>query len=199
MTAYDLSRVRLAVQFLVDSPYFHQHTKKLTASVSRPRALPFRGQAEVLNELILVGRQNLQALTNLLHVAEHKRDDRNEYQRQYMAAKRQRDRKALLLEEILEGRKLPHDYRVRILHKQYVVWNKERDQFIKSLGDVSWTERNVQLRTFWERKEAELDELVEEARKRGPVVRKRKRVIVATPPEPKSHFGQKLAGALKNR
>lgn len=199
MIAYDPNRARLAVQFLVDSPYYHQHVRKMTAAIERPRSLPFRDDSEVLNELIVIGRQNRQALTNLLHVAEHKRDDRNDYQRQYMAAKRQRDRKALLLEELLEGRKLPHDYRVRLLQKQYVVWNKERDQFVTALGDVSWTERNAQLRTFWERKEAELDELIEEARKRGPVVRKRKRVVVANPPEPKSHFGQKLAGVLKNR
>lgn len=199
MITYDPNRARLAVQFLVDSPYYHQHVRKLSTAVTRPRALPFRDDSEVLNELVVIGRQNAQALTNLLHVAECKRDDRNDYQRQYMAAKRQRDRKALLLEELLEGRKLPHDYRVRVLQRQYMVWNRERDQFVTSLGDVSWIERNAQLRTFWERKEAELDELIEEARKRGPVVRKRKRVVVATPAEPKTPFGQKLAGVLKNR
>ena len=199
MITYDPNRARLAVQFLVDSTYYRQHVRKLSTAITRPRALPFRDDAEVLNELVIIGRQNAQALTNLLHVAESKRDGRNDYQREYMAAKRQRDRKALLLEELLEGRKLPHDYRVSVLQRQYTVWNKERDQFIAALGDASWTERNVQLRTFWERKEAELDELIEEARKRGPVVRKRKRVVVATPPEPTSPFGQKLAGVLKNR
>ena len=199
MITYDPNRARLAVQFLVDSTYYRQHVRKLSTAITRPRALPFRDDAEVLNELVIIGRQNAQALTNLLHVAESKRDGRNDYQREYMAAKRQRDRKALLLEELLEGRKLPHDYRVSVLQRQYTVWNKERDQFIAALGDASWTERNVQLRTFWERKEAELDELIEEARKRGPVVRKRKRVVVAAPPEPTSPFGQKLAGVLKNR
>lgn len=199
MIEYDPERARSAVQLLVDSPYFHQHVRKLTAAAQRPRALPFKDDSEVLNELVAIGRQNMQALDNLIHVAEFKRDDRNAYQRQYMAAKRQRDRKVLLLEELLEGRKLPHDYRVRVLQRQYVVWNKERDQFLASLGDVSWSERNVGLRVFWERKESELDQLVEEARKRGPVVRTRRRVVVAAAPEPKTYFAEKLAGAMKNR
>lgn len=198
MIDYDSDRARLAVQFLVDSPYFRQHVRKLHTSVVRPRAMPFKGESEPLNELLVIGRQNLQAMENLIEVAQVKRDDRNDYQRQYMAAKRQRDRKVIELEELLEARKLPHEYRVRVLQKQYVVWNKERDQFIASLGEIPWAERNGQLRLFWERKEAEIDELIVEARKRGPVVRKRKRVVVV-PQEPKSPFGQALVSALRKR
>ena len=198
MITYDPERARLAVQFLVDSPYFHQHVRKLRTTVSRPRALPFKDDSEPLNELLVIGRQNPAAMENLIEVAQVKRDDRNEYQRQYMAAKRQRDRKVILLEELLEGRKIPHDYRVRVLQRQYVVWNKERDQFISGLGEIPWAERNAQLRVFWERKESEIDELIEEAKKRGPVVRKRKRVVVVAQ-EPKSPFGQALASALKKR
>lgn len=198
MTTYDQERARRAVQYLVDSPYFHQHVRKLRSTVTKPRALPFRDDAEPLNELLVIGRQSAQALENLISVAEFKRDDRNDYQRQYMAAKRKRDRKVLLLEELLEGRKLPHEYRVKLLQRQYVTWNKERDQFIASLGDIAWAERNEMLRSFWERKESETDALIVEAKVKAPVIRKRKRVVVVKQ-EPKTGFAQKLAGALSRR
>lgn len=198
MIEYDPDRARLAVQFLVDSPYFYQHTRKLLAAIERPRSLPFKEAAEVLNELVVIGRQSRQAMDNLVKVAEVKRDDRNDYQRQYMAAKRQRDRKVILLEELLDGRKLPHEMRVRLLQRQYAVWNRERDQFIAALGDVSWSERNAHLREFWARKESEIEQLIEEARKHAPAVRKRKRVVVVQQP-PRSHFGEALAKAIKPR
>lgn len=198
MIDYDPDRARAAVQFLAESPYFYQHTRKLAAAVVKPRAMPFKDAAEPLNELLRIGRQNRQAMDNLVRVAEIKRDDRNEYQRQYMAAKRKRDRKVVLLESLLEGRRLPHDMQVRILQHQYVVWNKERDQFLTGLGATPWAERNAQLREFWARKEAEIDQLIVEARKTGPVVRKRKRVVVAQKPAPTA-FGETLAKVIKPR
>jgi hypothetical protein len=194
MISYDLTRARMAVQFLVDSSYFHQHVRKLRSTVGKPRALPFRGEAEVLNELLVVGRQNLQAFKNLIEVAEIKRDGRNEYQRQYMAAKRQRDRKVVEFEERVLGKKLAPEARLQVLQRQYATWNKERDAFLKSMGEVAWAERNERLKDFWARKEREIDALIEEAKVNGPVKRKR---VVKVAPTPKTEFAKKLTQAIQ--
>lgn len=194
MISYDLSRARAAVQFLVDSSYFHQHVRKLRSTVTKPRAMPFKDEAEPLNELLIIGRQNAQALENLIEVAEFKRADRNDYQRQYMAAKRQRDRKVVEFEERVLGKKLAPEAKIQVLQRQYATWNRERDAFIASLGEVSWNERNERLKSFWERKEREIDALIEEAKAHGPV--KRKRIVKVAAP-PRTEFGKKLAATIK--
>jgi len=194
MITYDLARARKAVQFLVDSSYFHHHIKKLRSTVEKPRALPFKEEAETLNELLVIGRQNREALENLIGVAEFKRGGKNEYQRNYMATKRQRDRKVFELEEAMTGKKLGLDARTKLLHRQYDVWNREKSRMMDDLGDVAWSERNDAVRKFWGQKEAELDALIVEANIRGPVKRKY-RVVVAK--EPKTEFGKALANAVK--
>lgn len=193
MIEYDLARARLAVQFLVDSSYFHHHIKKLRTTVEKPRSMPFKDDAEVLNELLVIGRQNSAAMENLIGVAEFKRSSKNDYQRNYMATKRQRDRKVFELEELMTGKALTQDARTKVLRRQYEVWNKEKTAYLKGLGEVAWIERNEATRKFWERKEHELDALIAEAKASGPIKRKY-RVVV--PKEPKTAFGKALASAV---
>lgn len=193
MISYDLARARLAVQFLVDSSYFHHHIKKLRTTVEKPRSLPFKGDGEVLNELLVIGRQNAAAMENLIGVAEFKRSNKNDYQRNYMAAKRQRDRKVYELEELMTGKALGQDARTKVLRRQYEVWNKEKAALLKSMDDAPWAERNEATRSFWERKEHELDALITEAKASGPIKRKY-RVVV--PKEPKTEFGKALVSAV---
>lgn len=164
MIKYDTARARKAVQHLVDSSYFSHHLRKLRSNLAKPRALPFRGEFEVLNELLIIGRQSPEALENLIKLAEFKRDnDKNSYQREYMAAKRQRDRKVILLEETMTGRKLSLEERRKLLLKQYAVWNREKDVMLRSVQDKPWAERNAAIREFWQRKEHEVDLLQAEA------------------------------------
>jgi hypothetical protein len=193
MIEYDLARARQAVQFLVDSSYFHHHIKKLRTTVEKPRSMPFKDDAEVLNELLTIGRQNAAAMENLIGVAEFKRSSKNDYQRNYMAAKRQRDRKVYELEELMTGKALTQDARTKVLRRQYEVWNKEKDAYLKGLGEIAWTERNEATRKFWERKEHELDALITEAKANGPIKRKYR---VAVPKEPKTEFGKALVSAV---
>jgi hypothetical protein len=115
---YNKARVREAVQYLVGSSYFHHHVTKLRSSVEKPRSMPFKDDAEALNELLVIGRQNLDAMENLISVAEFKRGDKNEYQREYMAAKRQRDRKVCELEELMTGKPLVQAARDAVLRRQ---------------------------------------------------------------------------------
>lgn len=196
MIAYDKARAKAAVQFLVDSSYFRHHVTKLRNTVEKPRALPFKDDAEALNELLVIGRQNLAAMENLISVAEYKRSNKNDYQREYMAAKRQRDRKVLLLEELMSGKPVAQQHRKAVLDHQYVVWNKERDALLKRNASADWTTRNKVIKAFWDTKEAEVDALIEEAKKTGPVRRGAKRVVVVRQ-EPKTAFGKALANAVK--
>lgn len=196
MITYDKSRARRAVQFLVDSSYARHHITKLRNTVGKPRALPFKDEAEPLNELLLVGRQNLQAMENLIAVAEYKRANKNDYQREYMAAKRQRDRKVLELEELMTGQPVPAVHRPKILKQQQAVWTRERDVLLKNNANADWSERNQLIKDFWAAKEAELDALIQEARQNGPVKRTPKRVVVVKQ-EPKTNFGRALANAVK--
>lgn len=198
MLNYDLERVRKAVAYLVADSYTPHHLRKLRSTVQRPRALPFKGDAEVLNELLVVGRQSREAMENLIHVAEFKRDTRNDYQREFMAAKRRRRAKAIALEELLVERKLGNTDRAFLIQKQEAVWNKELDQFLARAGDIEWRAKNDKRREFWALKERELDQLIEEA-KNQPVVHRKapKRVVVVPRPEPTTAIGIKLAQAQR--
>lgn len=191
MVTYNLARAREAVQYLVDSSYFHHHIKKLRNTIKKPRALPFKGESECLNELIVIGRQSAAALENLLKVAEFKRGDRNDYQREYMAIKRKRDAKIVKFEETVTGRRLTLDERINAIRMQYVVWNKERDALMKRIQTLPWAERNQKIREFWQAKEIELDALVAEAR---PVRRRR---VVEVPRKPTTALGHALVEAKK--
>jgi len=193
---YDINRARLAVQYLVNTSYFLHHLRKLRSTVGKPRAMPFKGETEALNELLVIGRQSLEAMENLIKIAEFKRDDKNDYQRRFMAQKRQRDAKVIALEEKLQGRKLRLDERKDVLIKQYEVWMKEREDYVKRLGDASWAERNAAIKSFWEKKEGEIESLIEEAGKAQEKHKIRRYTVVAPKPEPKTVLGQKLRKVL---
>lgn len=197
MIEYNEKRAQAAVQFLVDSSYSVHHITKLRSTVTKPRAMPFKDDAECLNELLVIGRQNLKAMENLIELAEFKRGNKASYQREYMAAKRQRDRKVIELEQQLVGRKLTLDQRNALLQKQYVIWHKERDQLLKKFNG-SWVERNALLKDFWATKESEIDQLLAEAKQTLDHVVKRKRVVIVER-QPKTVLGAKLKEALAGR
>jgi hypothetical protein len=125
--SYDLQRAQNAVRYLVETAYFPHRVRALRGNVSKPRRLPFKDDAEVLNELLIIGRQNLQAMENLIALAERKRDTRNDYQRDFMRQKRHRERLAVRVEEIRLRRKLTSNERYQYLQSMYEQWNKARD------------------------------------------------------------------------
>lgn len=181
---YDLKKAKRAVQYLVDTTYFGHHLRKIRSSVTKPRALPFKEEAEPLNELLRIGRQNLQAMENLIEVAQFKRDPKHNYQKEFMAAKRQRDMKVIRLEELLQGKKLSLEERRTLLLKQYDIWNKEKNQYLKEKGDLAWKDRNAAIKEFWLTREQDMEQLIEEAQKAQEGFRKHKRVVEVRPPKP---------------
>lgn len=189
---YNPERARRAVQFLVDSPYFHHHVVKLRGALRRPRSLPFKGEAEPLNELLVIGRQNADALENLIEVAESRRSNRNDYQRDYMAKKRERERHAVELEEALSGEPLSLEARVDVVRRYSHAWNARKAAFLAKHGDLPWLERNKLIRDFWEEVNAELVARLSTAKP----VRRHRRTIVLERPRP---FNGKLYDALRDQ
>ncbi len=183
MIEYDLKKAKKAVQYLVNTTYFGHHLRKIRSSVAKPRAMPFKDEAECLNELLRIGRQNLTAMENLIEVAQFKRDPKINYQKEFMAAKRQREFLAVRLEEMLQGTKMTLDERRMFLLKQTETWNKEKAQYLAKMGDISWTDKNKAIREFWTQREQDLRQLIEEAQKTQEHFRKHKRVVEVRPPK----------------
>jgi hypothetical protein len=196
MIRYNPARARDAVQFIVDSSYAVHHIKKLRTAVARPRSLPFKGEAEVLNELLVIGRQSRVAMENLIAMAEERRDTRNDYQRDYMAAKRQRERKVVQLETLLRGRPLSIDEAAQTIRKQQEVWRRERERALAGVTD--WHAKNATIADFWRKKDHELEELIAEAQRSVDRVVHR-RTVVELKPKKETLLGQKLRAAFEGK
>ena len=160
MIEYDTERARAAVQYLVTSPYFAQHIRKIVTNVESLSGSAFAEDLEPLNELVIIGRQSRKALDNLIQVVHNKRSDKADYQREFMAAKRKRDRKVVHLKEVLTGHALNLEERRQLLLDQYTTWHAEREKFLESIKSLDWDERNAALREFWQRKEEALDAML---------------------------------------
>lgn len=174
---YNAQKARAAVQYLVDTPWFPHRVRGLRRNVLKPRALPYSGEEDCLNELLVIGRQNPQALENLIALAEFKRGDRNDYQREFMAKQRAREKKAIRLEELLVGKTLKLDARNAVVRRYKEQWAAGREEFLKSYGELTWEEKNEVVKSFWAQTDAGLDELVAEAEATLTKEVKRKRVV----------------------
>lgn len=185
---YDLERARLAVEFLVNARYFPQHVRGLRAAIKKPRALPYKDDEEVLNELVVIGRQSEQAMENLIAVAKFKRkDDRGEYQRKFMKEQRDRWRKVYRLEERVTGRKLGLDERDRLAKEAQAQWLEERDAYIQTRteqlriqhdAEPTHEDRLAFISQFWANKDAELDAMLAEPPAQEHRIKRKKRVVV---------------------
>ena len=196
MISYDIDRARDAIQYLVDDPFFARNIRKLRSQVKRPRAMSFKGDAECLNELLLVGRQSLQAMENMIAVAEFKRGTRNDYQREFMAQQRARERMVVKIEETLRGEKLALEERTQLSKAAQTQHMQERDVFLAEQY-AAFTKRNGRgptlverleiVKTFWEKITLELQAQLEIATKAAAARRKpAPKLVVVEKPEPKS-------------
>lgn len=155
---YSVERAKAAMNYLAGSTYYAQTWRKIVANAAKPRSEPFDGEQEVLNELVKMGRQNPKVLDNLYEVLKTKRHDKNDYQREFMAAKRRRDGKAIKLEERVTGRSMSLSERRAFLLEKYSGWHTERDLMLAVHRSAGWEERNALIRDFWAAKEKELDD-----------------------------------------
>jgi hypothetical protein len=154
---YNVERAKAAMNYLVRSQYYAQTWRKVVAAAQRGRSEPFTGEQETLNELVVIGRQNMQALENLYEVVKSKRHDKNDYQRQFMAAKRRRDGKAVKLQEAVGGARMTYEERREFLLSKYAEWHKARDKMLAQTPELEWDDRNAKIRDFWDAVERDLD------------------------------------------
>lgn len=166
MLTYDVERAKQAVQYLVGSPYYKHHVRRLRNSLGKAVVQPFHGETEPLNELVVIGRQSAQALENLFKVVEGKRSAQGSYMRQFMATKRQRERKVVQVEEARQRRKLSLDERIEFLRTTYERWAKEKDEHVARCAlqyevqfgrSPAWAHKNEFIRDFWVHKDIQLD------------------------------------------
>jgi hypothetical protein len=193
---YDVARVQQALQFLVDSPYGMRHVQRIKALVEKPRAMPFQDEADSLNELLLVGRQSRETLNKLIDVVEFKRRSRGNYQRDFMATKRARERKVIQLESLLRGKNLTLDERNLVLRQYYETWTKQKNGFIIGREPASWPERNEVIREFWMSVDKTLDQRLAAAREQEARVVHRKQTFTTSWTKPRGVLGEKLMEAL---
>lgn len=184
---YNPQKAREAVQYLVDTIWFPHRVRGLRSNLKRPRALPYKGEEECLNELLVIGRQDAQAFENLIFLAQLKRGDaaddpkarRNKYQAELMAKQRTRERRVARIEELLVGKRLTADERVETLRRYNVEWDRQLEEFMAAYADCSWEEKNTVRREFWAQVDAGLEQLLEEAeRELTREVHRKKRITV---------------------
>lgn len=196
MLSFSVERTQQALQYLVDSPYAVRHINKLRVAVDKPRAMPFRAECETLNELLVVGRQSRSAMEKLIEIAEFKRSTRGTYQREFMAKKRERERKVIRIECLIADRTLSLDERVLALNRQYEVWGQERESFLRKRAPTSWKSRNKAISDFWMFRDRELDQKIVTLEQRHEIRRKVPATFWA---HPQTVMGQKLVEALSKR
>lgn len=207
MVEYNVNRAVAAVQYLVTDQYYSRHVRKLWSTVQRKRALPFKGELETLNELVVLGRQDPNALKALLSLAEFKRTDSNEKQRLFMAAKRKRQATYIAVYEKLNGEKVSLERRREILMKQQEEWDAGRNEYVKEnsihyqakYGEKpGWDQTNEMKREYWLMVDAQLNKMLEEAKF---ATRPQKRVVVVkdTPTQRVTKMQQAFAAIVDNK
>lgn len=173
MVEYNSERVRSAVQYLVDTPYFPHRVKGIRTAVLKPRSMPFKDDAECLNELLVVGRQSLQALENLIAVAERKRDTRTDYQREFMRAKRERERFVIELNQLDRSTSIGREERYRILQRWHADQERERNMFVEARcnkhrvdtgEEASSEDKSRFIKEFWAKVDMDLRRQVDMSR-----------------------------------
>lgn len=209
MVDYNVAKAKAAVQLLVDSTYFTHHVRKIRSSAKRPRCMPFKDELAPLNDLILIGRQSEAAMENLIALAEFKRDTHNDYQRKFMAAKRQRERRVIALQEKMRHCTLSQAERRQVLLEQYEQWAREKDVHMQSsFNDYTaqfgehpgWSQRNQFVKDFWALKDMELSMMEDQATLlQSTVFVPKKRLVVNRRPPPQSQIAQKLMAIVDKK
>lgn len=171
---YDVGRATEAVQFLVNDPYAVNRYKTLRKAITQPRRLPYKDDAEVLNELIVIGRQSPIALEKLIAIVEFKRNlSEKTYMASFMAASRKRVKDALRVQEIMAGVAYNAEERYEAERKVKELWTAEKMSFIEeaerkyveATGEeaLPYDQRIEVNKAFWAKIDAELVDMKERA------------------------------------
>ncbi len=138
------------------------------------------GAAGVLNPLIDLRKRNPEGYEGVLALVEKKRADagfdpliteaaercydKTEYMREFMNSKRERERRAVEIENLIrpEREKLRGTPRIEFMRRQSAVWKTDRDRFLQAAQGVHGEGLNLEKRKaaivrFWSAVDADLE------------------------------------------
>lgn len=186
--------LRQAVVLLIESPDAERLHESLTATIRLARLHPVRltGQAEALNPLLELGTKDPDALSRMIALVDAKRAqagraplyvppddkfDKADYMRAFMDQKRQRQRRAVEIENAMrpERDRLIGRHRLDFMDARAAEWKQELDALIararEATGKRLPKDHLDTLRAqFWAGVDKKLDEL--EAQNRQRMLRK---------------------------
>lgn len=165
-------RVVEAVNHLVAAPSHTSLVAEMTRIIEQWDTHPmvYGGQLACLNALIDVGLHDREAFERLVDLAAERRRQvpkarRADYQRDLMRERRARQQKALELQELTIGHVLRGSARIAYIEGLQNRWAEAKAEYIKSKGDLTWSERNAAAAEFWAQIDETLDANLKAARK----------------------------------
>lgn len=179
---YDKQALLTAINHLVLSERAETHYNLLESLLGLPVDTPVKltDEAELLNALLELGREDRDAYGRVMELVDRKRVERgwtpllkpepqgfnrNEYQRDFMYQKRQRERRAVEIENMLRPArdKLIGNDRLEFMRRTSARWKESRDKMMTAArqasgGTLTKDQVSAILKAFWERVDRELDE-----------------------------------------
>lgn len=182
---FDKQGILRAANALINDPFAEKLYDTLTAVAQLPKHLPIGivGDADVLNPLLNMYHADREGFDRIMSMVDAKRTaagmpalvreveelgfDKREYQRIFMDQKRQRERRAVEIENMLrpERDKLIGIHRLEFMRHQSARWKVKRDEMVSAVkaarGVKHLSKAALQeiLASFWAQVDAELDEL----------------------------------------
>lgn len=162
----------------------------ITELAKLPATVPVRmtDEASCFNSMLDLARSDSQAYLKVLDLIDSKRIqrgwpplrkpepegfNRNEYQRDFMHQKRQRERRAVEIENMLRPArdKLIGNARLEFMRRASAKWKDRRDALVNAAregsgGTLSKEQVTAILKRFWEQVDLELDEAEESMRRK---------------------------------
>jgi hypothetical protein len=186
----DRELLRDAVNALIASPRAHEMFEALTVLLpiaTNNFPVKLSGDAAVLNPLIALKKSNPTGYDGVIELVEKRRAeagfdrltkdkasdeyDKTEYMRMFMDQKRQRERRAAAIENMLrpEREKLIGTARLEFMRRQSAAWKEQRDRFLEAARGphgVKLEKEKMQetLARFWSAVDSDLDERETRAR-----------------------------------
>jgi uncharacterized iron-regulated protein len=169
----DAQKVAEAITYLSHLEEIRPVEREMRDILSNCDTFPmlYEGEKAVLNPLMEVGASDITAFNLLVQHAYEKRKDVPELKRRVYSAEkmnsiRQRQYRALDLEELRTGNRPTGAKRKEYLAKLQARWAQARDEYVAAQSPASWHERNQAIAEFWQRLDTTLAASIADLRKK---------------------------------
>lgn len=182
--SFDMDDVKAAARRLVKGDDAEDQFKILDAVIRKAAGLPVKltGRYTPMNPLLQLRQADSPTYDtvmgwvtdkrkqlNLPPLKDEQSEVRREYMREFMAAKRQREGRAVEIENMLrsDNDRLRGTARMEFVRRQSAMWKKERDKLLAAERKAAGTEHipsdvySQTLKNFWANVDRQLDEMEE--------------------------------------